>query len=173
MTEIKLEVYVCSHCSGPVKPDAERCEYCGFWFKMPEKLPTLEESDVYMAFVEKEILAVRFSDGDGDLLVPVTEIDVSMSGGNTRMDVPSGASYNLRLQPEVIQGSVSMVVEGPMRNCFVNRRDKEFDVLYVGDGKVNPVLRGCRSTTVFYEYQDHRLFARMNFKAMEMVEVMV
>ena len=38
------EALRCSQCAGPIKADAVRCEYCGYWFKEPNQIdsPSLE-----------------------------------------------------------------------------------------------------------------------------------
>jgi hypothetical protein len=35
---VQDDVFRCAECAGPNKPTAERCQYCGFYFKNPEPI---------------------------------------------------------------------------------------------------------------------------------------
>lgn len=39
------DVLRCSECGAPIKPNQERCEYCGYWLIQPKPIIELEESD--------------------------------------------------------------------------------------------------------------------------------
>jgi len=158
---MKLEVYECSHCAGIVKPNAERCSYCGYYFKKPapedawspvivDTIPPLQkyipEPPHFADVVESKFFLVY-----KDWKVPFNVMEYSVS--STPMTFHSMLRFNVGvvMGPQTYKLGLSMLGTSKEMNIlrYIHNENDYFDV-HTGGG--HNVFKRCKIETMVARY---------------------
>lgn len=158
---MQVEVYECGNCAAPVKPHAEKCEYCGYYFVENAWIQPIVEVDDYIppkvTFMKKYHIGIRIpsslqTDASEITHIPIDHIEIATSSPAPRMfNTIGGRSYFVMMELSTTSGIFETItVDDRIPNLLraIQYKDDMFDVVYIGDGDDRTQLEGCKIETV-------------------------
>jgi len=148
---IQLEVYECKNCAGAIKPGAEKCPYCGYYFKEPPiaHAPGLAPDSWGRSEIIKSTIRISYAGHD----IPITgSVECTISQPQTRINSMSGVCIGIHAGPPSTRIRLSTTITSYFANLLrsMYNRNDYFDVMSSRDNGTEKLFEKCKIETITF-----------------------